>query len=164
MRHTIQADKWYRPPGYDGIDRDEWGDRAERYFIDDFDLPPLLPGADDIRVLIGQLTPAQYAQQSSICYDHASTPPLLIFDWVKFMIVHGVRDLYGFEVEGVDGSVSNFKLKFEQGLYGKRMTDESFEALLPFSEELITGLASKILYISGRRSLPTTHSTPKPAQ
>lgn len=156
MRHTLQADKWYRPPGYDGIDLEAWGDRAERYFVDDFDLPPLLPGADDIRILIGQLTPQQYAQQAAITYDHPQTPPMLIYDWLKFMVSHGVRDVYGFEIEDATGKVEKLKLKFEVGLYGKRLTDESFEALLPFSEQLIVGLASRILYFSGRRSLPTT--------
>jgi hypothetical protein len=156
MRHTLIADKWYRPPGYDGIDRDKWGDKAQRYFIDDFDLPPLLDGADDIRILIGQLTPAQFSQQSVITYERPSVAPNLNFEWIKFVIVHGVRDLNGFEVENVDGSIEKLKLQFEKGLYGQRMTDESFDALLPFSEEMIAGLAPMILYISGRRSFPIT--------
>jgi hypothetical protein len=72
------------------------------------------------------------------------------------MITHAVRDLYGFEVCQINGDVEKLKLKFEDGLYGRRMTDESFEALLPFSSELITDLAAKILFISGKRAYPTT--------
>lgn len=157
MRHTIHSDKWFVPTGYTGIDYETWAARnadgtgPAQYFVSDFSEPPLLPDAERVAFLIGQLTHAQYEQQYHLAIARPDVAPLYNQEWIKYLIRAGVRDVAGLEIEHQDGRVEPLKLTFEETSAGRMMSEQSYRALLPFGEHMMQQTASAIYHLSGRR-------------
>lgn len=156
MRHTITSDKWYTPLDYDGIDLGAWRKREpasgpSTYFTTDFTPPPLLPGAEDIGFLLGQLTRRQYAQQAEL--QIASEKGVIQnAAWLEYVCRHAIKDIKGFEVQDASGVITPLTLDFEESPSGgKCLTLASYESLLPFGVLMLQWAALAVRGMSQAR-------------
>lgn len=97
----------------------------------------------EVVVTYGQLTPKQFAQQVAVIHSTGGVG----WEWVKFVIQHGVRSVTGCEVEE-GGSIRPVKVERVGGLYGEIVSDESYEALTPFLSGEMPVIVDRILSIS----------------
>jgi hypothetical protein len=151
IKRKIIAAKWFVPLDLNGecLDLSSWStDQKEKYFIDHYDTPPVRPGQEAVKFLLGQLTPAQYSQQHSL---NIQTPGSVLNNpyWFRYIICHGVKDWAGFTLEDDHGNEREIKPKFIESVSGgKRLSDESYDDLVFFSNSEVITMCNHILSLS----------------
>lgn len=156
MRIKLLGEKDWIHPLDGAIDVDNWDKKDKKEYLDkpDFKLPPLKNPGEELRFTIGQLTPVQLDRlqqiQSQITYGGVNLNTLLYSmdgvpkagmlyanhkEWVEFIVRCGVKNWKNYELEyKEDGEVKIEKIKpeYTETIWGKYMTEKSYQDLLRF--------------------------------
>jgi hypothetical protein len=149
IRHIL-SDKWWIHPDSTEIDHNKWSsDQKAAYFETNYDLPPLIEGADASTVqavLIGSLTKEQFNQQMALQVQGGQSHNPY---WYEHVIRCGVRDWRGFYLDSGAGPVEIAPI-YEDGPYGRWLSKKSYDDLLFFYQTEMISVAYQIFLMSSK--------------
>ena len=100
-------------------------------------------GHPEVVITYGALTRQQFTQQIALQFK-AQEDLVREFNWWEFILRHGIRSVDGLEIQRGE-KIEQVKADIEIGPYGERLTDESWNNIVPFLHGEIPTIAFNIL-------------------